>query len=107
MKLSRTTQGREIVKLIKMIRLTVFLGMIGTAMSARADSQQRLARFKAAISACQNSELNKTAKVVFPTPEPGQRPQFTPDQKALFKECVQAGIIPHHRWQNRQTASQQ
>ena len=80
------------MKVLNLIRAAALLGAMGIVISARAD-EERHARFHQAIENCQKSEYN-TAEVVFPAHVPGQRPEFTPEQKALFQACVAAGIIP-------------
>ena len=92
------------MKISNLISTVVFLGVAGVSFVAQAHGQRR-ERFHQAVLACQNSELN-TAKVVFPQPTPGQRPEFSADQKALFQACVQAGIIPRPRWHHHEQEGQ-
>lgn len=95
-----------------LVRTAAILGLLMISSAVQADEPPRHEHFRQAILACQNSELN-TAGVVFPEPTPGQRPELTDAQRALFEQCAEAGIIPppphgrHFRPDQKDQASSQ
>jgi hypothetical protein len=68
---------------------------MATLPNANAHGQHDPAQFQAALKACESSALN-TGGVTFQAPTPGQRPNFTEEQRALLQACEQAGILPKH-----------
>jgi len=101
------------LKIANVFRLIIFMGFLSSLM-AKADAQH-FAQFRAEIAACQaDLTLNPGQKIQLVPPE--QMSQLSDEEKAqvkaLFKSCVQAGIIsdlPHgrHHHHDRQVSSEQ